>query len=94
MDHYLERVVDLLDPALNRIHNMTLAEARERVLSAQPAAVREIDGSFALLAPSKTPSRSCAQSASGFCRCFARPRRRTILLAMVNRVAWSLPASS
>jgi asparagine synthase (glutamine-hydrolysing) len=50
MDHYLERVVDLLDPALNVIHNMTIAEARERVLSAKPAAVREIDGSFALLA--------------------------------------------
>jgi asparagine synthase (glutamine-hydrolysing) len=50
MDHYLERVVDLLDPALNLIHNMTLSEARERVLSGRPAAVREIDGSFALLA--------------------------------------------
>src|SRR5215831_19031684 len=50
MDHYLERVVDLLDPGLNRIHNMTLGEARERVLSGKPAAVREIDGSFALLA--------------------------------------------
>ena len=49
MDHYLERVVDLLDPSLNRVHNMTLPEARERVLSANPAAVREIDGSFALL---------------------------------------------
>jgi asparagine synthase (glutamine-hydrolysing) len=49
MDHYLERVVDLLDPALNVIHNMTVPEARERVLSAKPAAVREIDGSFALL---------------------------------------------
>jgi asparagine synthase (glutamine-hydrolysing) len=50
MDHYLEQVVDLLDPALNRIHNMSLAEARERLLSAKPEAVREIDGSFALLA--------------------------------------------
>jgi asparagine synthase (glutamine-hydrolysing) len=50
MDHYLERVVDLLDPGLNRIHNMTLGEARERVLSGKPEAVREIDGSFALLA--------------------------------------------
>lgn len=50
MDHYLERVVDLLDSNLNRIHNMTVAEARERVLSGKPEAVREIDGSFALLA--------------------------------------------
>ncbi|MEK7677200.1 MAG: asparagine synthase-related protein [Verrucomicrobiota bacterium] len=50
MDHYLERVVDLLDPALNRIYNMTVEEARRRVLTGPPAAVREIDGSFALLA--------------------------------------------
>src|SRR5437867_6256726 len=49
-DHYLERVVDLLDPTLNRIHNLTLEEARQRVLSGQPEAVRDIDGSFALLA--------------------------------------------
>ena len=51
MEHqYLERVVDLLDPQLNRIHNLTLDEARARVLSGKPEAVREIDGSFALLA--------------------------------------------
>src|SRR5512133_1110047 len=50
MEQYLERVVDLLDPDLNRIHNMSLAEARQRVLSAKADAVREIDGSFALLA--------------------------------------------
>src|SRR6266550_2347489 len=50
MDHYIERVVDLLDPSLNRIYNMTVDEARQRVLSGKPEAVRDIDGSFALLA--------------------------------------------
>jgi len=50
MDQYLERVVDLLDPRLNRIYNMTVEQARARVLSGEPQAVREIDGSFALLA--------------------------------------------
>ncbi len=49
MNEYIERVVNLLDPSLNQIHNMTLAEARQRVLSSRPGAVREIDGSFALL---------------------------------------------
>jgi len=49
MDHYIERVVDLLEPSLNRIHNMTADEARQRVLSGKPEHVREIDGSFALL---------------------------------------------
>jgi asparagine synthase (glutamine-hydrolysing) len=46
----VSRVVDLLDPGLNRISNMTVDQARHRVLSADPAAVRAIDGSFALVA--------------------------------------------
>src|SRR5262245_447033 len=50
MDHTIERVVDLLDPSLNRIYNMSVDEARRCVLSAKPEAVRDIDGSFALLA--------------------------------------------
>jgi asparagine synthase (glutamine-hydrolysing) len=50
MDQYLERVVDLTDTSANRILNMTLEEARQRVLSGKPEAVREIEGSFALLA--------------------------------------------
>ena len=50
MNDYIERVVDLLDPSLNQIHNLTVEEARRRVLSGRPEAVREIDGSFALLA--------------------------------------------
>jgi asparagine synthase (glutamine-hydrolysing) len=50
MHRPLDRVVDLLDPRLNRIHNMDLEEARRRVLSGDPAAVRAIDGSFALVA--------------------------------------------
>ena len=32
MNDYIERVVNLLDPALNRIHNMTLEQAQQRVL--------------------------------------------------------------
>jgi len=47
---YIERVVDLLEPSLNEIHNMSLEEARKRVLSGNPEAVRAIDGSFALVA--------------------------------------------
>ena len=50
MEQYIERVVDLLDPSLNRIYNLTPEDARLRVLSGRPDAVREIDGSFALLA--------------------------------------------
>jgi asparagine synthase (glutamine-hydrolysing) len=46
----ISRVVDLLEPEWNRIGNMDVAEARRRVLGGDPAAVRAIDGSFALVA--------------------------------------------
>ena len=49
---YVERVVDLTDPDANHIYNMTNDEAR-RLLLDQPAdAIRNIEGSFALLARS------------------------------------------
>lgn len=50
MNQYLERVVDLTDSAANRILNMSLEEARQRLLSGKPEAVREIEGSFAVVA--------------------------------------------
>jgi asparagine synthase (glutamine-hydrolysing) len=46
----VERVVDLLEPDLNLVHNMPVDEARRRVLSGDAQAVRAIDGSFALVA--------------------------------------------
>ena len=49
-DQYLERVIDLTDPASNRIHNMTIEDARARVAAGAPERVSEIDGSFALVA--------------------------------------------
>ena len=47
---YVERVVDLLDPSTNCIYNLSAEEARQRVLSGDPDAVRGIKGSFALIA--------------------------------------------
>jgi len=47
---YVSRVVDLLDPSLNTFTNVSLDDARARVLSGDAAAVRAIDGSFALVA--------------------------------------------
>jgi asparagine synthase (glutamine-hydrolysing) len=46
----VSRVVDLLDPSLNTFSNVSVDEARRRVLCGDPAAVRAIDGSFALVA--------------------------------------------
>ncbi len=39
---YVERVVDLLDPAANQIYNMSVEEARARVLNGKPEAVAEL----------------------------------------------------
>ncbi len=48
--HPVSRVVDLLDPSLNRISNMTAEDARRSVLTGDAGAIRAIDGSFALVA--------------------------------------------
>jgi asparagine synthase (glutamine-hydrolysing) len=64
---YLERVVDLLDPSLNRIHNLSLAEAQARLLQGHPRQIREIDGSFALIA--------CAGKTVRMARSLDRPMR-------------------
>ncbi len=52
MDQYVERVVDLTDPDANQIYNLSLDEARNLLLDQSCEAVREIQGSFALLARS------------------------------------------
>jgi asparagine synthase (glutamine-hydrolysing) len=53
VDHsYIERVVDLTDPAANQIYNLTVDQARRLLLEEPADAVRGIHGSFALLARS------------------------------------------
>jgi asparagine synthase (glutamine-hydrolysing) len=46
----VDLVVDLIDSHLNQIHNLDVEEARRRVRGGNPAEVRAIDGSFALVA--------------------------------------------
>src|SRR5215471_11525432 len=50
MDYYVEKVVDLTDASMNVLHNMSVDDARHRVLTGKPDDVRGIDGSFALIA--------------------------------------------
>ncbi len=53
MDHsYIERVVDLTDPEDNQIFNLSVEQARSILLDQPAEAVRQIRGSFALLARS------------------------------------------
>ena len=35
MDHYIERVVDLLEPGSNRLYNMSIDEAQAKQAQAQ-----------------------------------------------------------
>jgi len=49
-DRPIERLIDLTDPAANRILSGTTEQARERIAEGPPEAVREISGSFALAA--------------------------------------------
>jgi asparagine synthase (glutamine-hydrolysing) len=53
----ISRVVDLLEPNVNRIVNMDLDEARRRVFSGDADAVRAIGGSFAIVAAEGTTAR-------------------------------------
>src|SRR5215472_10571362 len=50
LERPIDRVIDLIDTGVNRIHGMTVEEARHRIASGDLAAVREIDGSFAITA--------------------------------------------
>ena len=85
MLQHVSRVVDLLDSSLNRIYNMDVTEARRRVLSGDPAAVRAIDGSFALVAVEGTPVR-LARSMDRPMRYFLAKRQEGPALYVADRV--------
>ncbi|HZZ40516.1 MAG TPA: asparagine synthase-related protein [Acidobacteriaceae bacterium] len=50
MDQYVERVVDLTEPAANQLYDMSVEQARELLLRGPAEEVRRIRGSFVLLA--------------------------------------------
>jgi asparagine synthase (glutamine-hydrolysing) len=50
MQQYVAELVDLTDTSANQLDNMGVEDARERVRSGVPAAVRALEGSFALVA--------------------------------------------
>jgi asparagine synthase (glutamine-hydrolysing) len=85
MDHYIERVVDLLDPAANCITNMSVEAARERVHGNRAEAVREIAGSFALLAREGKTVRM-ARSLDRPMRYFLAKRQEGPALVVADRI--------
>jgi len=85
MNQHREGVVDLTEPATNRIYNMSIDEARERVLTGTPDAVREIDGSFALVAKSGKSVRM-ARSLDRPMRYFLAKRPEGPALVVAHRI--------
>lgn len=85
MDHYVEQLVDLLDPSLNRISNMSVDQARQRVLAGPPEAVRGIDGSFALIARNGKTVRM-ARSMDRPMRYFLAKRHEGPALVVADRI--------
>lgn len=85
MDQYLERVVDLTDGESNRILNMPIEDARRRVQSGDVAAVREIEGSFGLLAREGKTVR-LARSLDRPMRYFLAKRKEGPALIVADRI--------
>ena len=85
MDDYIERLVDLIDPATQRIRNMGVEEARERVLHGTAQSVLDIDGSFALVAREGKRVRM-ARSLDRPLRYFLAKRREGPALIVSDRI--------
>ncbi|MDF2441382.1 MAG: hypothetical protein JWN98_2366 [Abditibacteriota bacterium] len=85
MDHYIERVVDLTEAASNRIYNMDIEAARERILHGNAQDVREIEGSFALLAREGKTVRM-ARSLDRPMRYFLAKRKEGPALIVADRI--------
>src|SRR5438105_5041444 len=81
----ITRVIDLTDPARNVIYNMTLDEARGHVASGDPAAVRGIDGQFALVTMAGDKVR-LARSISRPLRFFIAKRAEGPCLVAADRI--------
>lgn len=69
----ISRVVELLDPQQNILHNMSVAEARQVVAGGDAAAIDAIDGHFALVA--------CEGTTVRMARTLSRPMRYFIAKA-------------
>src|SRR5712692_1002293 len=86
MSEPIERLADLTDPGLNRIYNMSVEAARAIVDGGDPAAIRGIDGSFALVARSGKRVRM-ARSIDRPLRYFIAKRHEGPCLVVADRIS-------
>lgn len=85
MDHYVERVVDLIEPGSNHLYNLSLDEARRILLDGPAEAVRHMEGSFALLAKAGKTVRM-ARSLDRPMRYFLAKRQEGPALIVASRI--------
>ncbi len=85
MDHYVERVVDLTEPGETHLYNMSVDEARRILLDGPAEAVRQIQGSFALLVKSGKTVRM-ARSLDRPMRYFLAKRQEGPALIVASRI--------
>ena len=85
MDQYIERVVDLTEWESNHLYNMTVEAARELLLGEPAESLRQIQGSFALLAQSGKTVRM-ARSLDRPMRYFLAKRREGPALIVAPRI--------
>jgi asparagine synthase (glutamine-hydrolysing) len=85
VQQYVERVVDLIEPETNQIYNLSVEEA-QRLLLEQPAeAVRNIEGSFTLIARSGKTVKM-ARSLDRPMRYFLAKRQEGPVLVVASRI--------
>ena len=85
MDHYVERVVDLIEPESNRLYDMSVEEARRLLLEGPAESIRRVNGSFALVAKSGKTVRM-ARSLDRPMRYFLAKRQEGPALVVSSRI--------
>ena len=82
---YVERVVDLIDPAANQIYGTTIEDARRLLFESPASDVARISGSFALVAKSGKTVRM-ARSLDRPMRYFLAKRQAGPMLVVASRI--------
>jgi asparagine synthase (glutamine-hydrolysing) len=85
VDQYIERVVDLIDPEVNEIFDLSAEQARDLLFSQPAEALEGIHGSFALLAKSGKTVRM-ARSLDRPMRYFLAKRQEGPVLIVASRI--------
>ena len=85
MDQYVERVVDLTDPAQNDLYSMSIEEVRTLLLGPSATGLSQVQGSFAILAQSGKTVRM-ARSLDRPMRYFLAKRKEGPVLIVAARI--------